>query len=150
MRARVLVHEVHREFPGIHAQQQDTDQWLLLMSRLLSVCRWDPPSELSDAFWGVIKQQLFLQKRTEVRVELTGTCWTEYTDAPPPSHSDGLRSLLRLVHMLLPAHTVNDSSCSASVPMDLQILSHPLWSERFQARSRTGQASRLKAAAGKR
>lgn len=148
MRARVLVHEVHREFPGIHAQRQDTDQWFLLMSRLLSGYRWDPPSELSEAFWGVIKQQRFLQKRTEVRAELTGSCWTEDTDAVSTSFAFRWIEITSEAR-LLPVQTVNDSSCSASVPMDLQILSHPLWSERFQARSRTGQASQLRATGGK-
>lgn len=50
LRARVFVQEAHREFPGIRAERQDTDQWLLLMSRLLLGCRWDPPSELSEKF----------------------------------------------------------------------------------------------------
>lgn len=50
VRVRVPVQEEHREFPAIHAERQDTDQWLLLMSRLLLGCRWDPPSELSKTF----------------------------------------------------------------------------------------------------
>lgn len=41
-RVRVLVQEVHGEFAGTHAERQDTDQWLLLMSSLLLGGRWDP------------------------------------------------------------------------------------------------------------
>lgn len=59
---------MHREFSSSHAERQDTDQWLPLMSRLLSGRRGTPPtplpSELSVKFQRVIKR--FPEKKAEI------------------------------------------------------------------------------------
>lgn len=48
LRLRVHVHEVHRESPSSHAERQDTDQRLHLMSRLLLVHRGDAASNFRE------------------------------------------------------------------------------------------------------